>query len=86
MLVFYISFFFIPEYLTNMCLLCEDVGPVRPTDYVRNKRRPRPGVAPAATGGPTTVGELPVGEVERVLRRVQAKLYLAHLHNPYGRD
>jgi hypothetical protein len=50
--VFYIyHFFYIPEYLTDMCLLCADVGPVRPTDYARNRRRPRPEAAPAAQGG-----------------------------------
>jgi hypothetical protein len=54
-----------------MCLLCADVGPVRPADYARNRRRPRPGAAPAAAGGPTTAGELPAGEAERVLRRVE---------------
>jgi hypothetical protein len=51
-----------------MCLLCADVGPVRPADYVRNKRRPRPGTAPATVGGPTVAGELPAEEAERVLR------------------
>jgi hypothetical protein len=66
--VFYIYHFFIPEHLTDMCLLCADVGPVRPVDYARNRRRPRPGAAPAAAGGPTAVGELPAGEAERVLR------------------
>jgi hypothetical protein len=28
MLFFFIYIFFIPEYLTDMCLLCADVGPV----------------------------------------------------------
>jgi hypothetical protein len=68
MLFFYIYHFFVPEYLTDMCLLCADVGPVRPVDYARNRHRPRPGAAPAAAGGPTTAGELPAGEAERVLR------------------
>jgi hypothetical protein len=54
-----------------MCLLCADVGPVRPVDYARNMRRPRPGAAPATAGGPTVAGELPAGEAERVLRRVE---------------
>jgi hypothetical protein len=54
-----------------MCLLCADVGPVRPADYARNRRRPRPGVAPTAAGGPAAAGELPAGEAERVLRRVE---------------
>jgi hypothetical protein len=60
-----------PEYLTDMCSLCADVGPVRPADYARNRRRPRPGAAPAAAGGPTVAGDLPAGEAERVLRRVE---------------
>jgi hypothetical protein len=53
-MLFYIYHFFIPEYLIDMCLLCVDVGPVRPTDYARNRHCPRPGAAPAAAGGPTT--------------------------------
>jgi hypothetical protein len=60
--------FFIPKYLMDMCLLCVDMGPVRPVDYVRNKCHPRPGATPAAVGGPTAAGELLVKEVERVLR------------------
>jgi hypothetical protein len=36
-----------------MCLLCADVGPMRPTDYARNMRRPWPEAAPATAGGPT---------------------------------
>jgi hypothetical protein len=54
-----------------MCLLCVDVGPVRPTDYVRNRHRPRPGAAPTAVRGPAAVGDLPAREAERVLRRVK---------------
>jgi hypothetical protein len=54
-----------------MCLLCADVGPVRPTDYARNRCHPWPGDAPAAAGGPVVAGELPAGEAERVLRRVE---------------
>jgi hypothetical protein len=65
----YISFFlYTPEYLTDLCLLCADVGPVRPVDYARNRRRPRPEATPAAAGGPTTAGVPPAGEAERVLR------------------
>jgi hypothetical protein len=41
----YISFFYMPEYLTGIRLLHTDVGPVRPVDYARNRRRPRPEVA-----------------------------------------
>ena len=54
-----------------MCLLCPDVGPVRHAYYARNRRHPQPGAAPATAGGPTTRGELPAGEAERVLRRVE---------------
>ena len=61
-------FFYIPKYLTDMRLLCIDVGLVRPTDYARNRRHPRLGVAPAAARGPTTAGDLPAREAERVLR------------------
>jgi hypothetical protein len=71
MLFFYIYHFFIPENLTDMCLLCADVGPVRPADYVRNRRCPQLGVAPTATGGPAIAEELLDGEAERVLRRVE---------------
>jgi hypothetical protein len=65
----YISFFFvIPKYLMDMCLLCVDVGPVRPADSVRNMHHPHPRAASVAAGGPTVAGDLPVGEAERVLR------------------
>jgi hypothetical protein len=57
-----------PEYLTDMCLLYADVGPVRPADYARNRHHPRPGAAPAAAGGPTVAGDIPAREAERVLR------------------
>jgi hypothetical protein len=68
----YISFFFVmPEYLTDMCSLCADVGPMQPADYVRNKRHPRLGAAPTVAGGPIVAGDLPVGEAERVLRQVE---------------
>jgi hypothetical protein len=39
-LFFFIYHLFIPECLTDTCLLCEDVGPSGPVDYVRNRRRP----------------------------------------------
>jgi hypothetical protein len=55
-----------------MCVsLCADVGPVRPADYARNMRRPRPGSAPATAEGPSVAGDLPAREAERVLRRVE---------------
>jgi hypothetical protein len=72
MLFCYIYHFFVmPEYLMDMCSLCADVGPVWPTDYVRNRHRPRPGAAPTVAGGPAVAGDLPAGEAERVLRWVE---------------
>jgi hypothetical protein len=68
----YISFFLvIPEYLTDMCLLCADVGSMQPTKYARNKHHSHPGAAPAAARGPVVARDLPVKEAERVLRRVE---------------
>jgi hypothetical protein len=52
-------------------LLYADVGPVRPTDYAQNRHRPWPEAASAAAGGATVVGNLPAGEAERVLRRIE---------------
>jgi hypothetical protein len=52
----------------DMCLLCVDVGPVRPMDYARNRLHPQPGATPTAIGGPTTAGELPADEAKSVLR------------------
>jgi hypothetical protein len=49
-------------------LLHADVGSVRPTDYARNRRRPRPEAAAVTAGGATVAGNLPAGEAERVLR------------------
>jgi hypothetical protein len=60
-----------PEYLTGKLLLHVDVGPVRPIDYARNRRRPWPEVAAAAARGATVAGNLPAGEAERVLRRIE---------------
>ena len=57
-----------PKYLTDICLLHADVGPVRPTDYARNRHHPRLGAIAAAAGGTAVAGELPAGEAERVLR------------------
>jgi hypothetical protein len=47
------------------------VGPVRPADYARNMRRPLPEAATVAAGGAAVAGNLPAGEAERVLRRVE---------------
>jgi hypothetical protein len=60
-----------PEYLTGKRLLHADVGHVRPVDYARNGHRPWPEAVAAATEGETVAGNLPVGEAERVLRRVE---------------
>jgi hypothetical protein len=60
-----------PEYLTGIHLLHVDVGPMRVADYARNRHCPRPEAAAAAIGGPAVAGNLPVGEAERVLRRVE---------------
>jgi hypothetical protein len=57
-----------PEYLTDICLLHVDVGPVRPTDYAWNRHRPWPGATAAAVEGPAVAGDLPAGEAKRVLR------------------
>ena len=60
-----------PVYLTGKCLLHVDVGPVRPTDYARNRRHPRLEAAAAAVRGAAIAGNLPAKEAERVLRRVE---------------
>ena len=60
-----------PEYLTGICLLHIDVGPMRPADYARNKRHPHPEATVVTPGGETVAGNLPAGEAERVLRRVE---------------
>jgi hypothetical protein len=40
-------------------------------DYASNMRHPWSGAAPTAIGGLAVAGDLPAGEVERVLRRVE---------------
>jgi hypothetical protein len=60
-----------PEYLTDKRLLHADVGPVRPVDYARNRRHPRPKDMVSTTGGATVAGNLPAREAEMVLRRVE---------------
>jgi hypothetical protein len=47
------------------------VGPVRPVDYVQNRRRPRPEAAAAAARGAAVAGNLPAGEAKRVLRQIE---------------
>ena len=60
-----------PEYLMGKFLFHADVGPVRPIDYARNRCRPRPEAAAAVAGGVAIAGNLPTGEAERVLRRIE---------------
>jgi hypothetical protein len=60
-----------PEYLTDIRLLHADVGPMQPVDYARNRRRPRPEAAAVVAEGLAVAGNLPAGEAERVLRRVE---------------
>ena len=59
------------EYLTGKRLLHADVGPVRTADYAWNRRRPQPEAAAATAGGAAVAGNLPAGEAERVLRRIE---------------
>jgi hypothetical protein len=48
-----------------------DVGPVRPANFARNRRRPRPAAAVAAAGGAAVAGNPPAGQAERVLRQIE---------------
>jgi hypothetical protein len=52
-------------------LLHEDVGLVRLAHYARNRRHPRPESMAAATGGVVVARNLPAGEAERVLKRIE---------------
>jgi hypothetical protein len=52
-------------------VLRADVGPVRPADFARNRRRPRPEAAAAAARGAAVAGNPPAGEAERALRRIE---------------
>ena len=52
-------------------VLRADVGPVRPADFARNRRRPRLEAAAAAARGVAVAGNPPAGEAERDLRRVE---------------
>jgi hypothetical protein len=49
-------------------MLHADVGPVRPANFARNRRRPRPEAAAAAAGGAAVAGNPPAGQAERALR------------------
>jgi hypothetical protein len=55
-------------------VLRADVGPVRPADYARNRCRPQPEAVASTTGGVAVAGNLPAGEAERVLRRIERNL------------
>jgi hypothetical protein len=48
-----------------------DVGPVRPANFARNRRRPRPEAAAAAARGVAVAGNPPAGEAERALRQIE---------------
>jgi hypothetical protein len=60
-----------PEYLTGKHSLHADVGPVRPVDYAQNRHRPWPEATATTIGGEAVAGNLPIGEVERVLIQVE---------------
>jgi hypothetical protein len=74
-------FFGIPEYMKLTYLLCTDVGPVCPTDFLRTRWHPRLEVGPAgAVGLAEIVGGPPSEKAKRVLRRVQRNLIvLTHI-------
>jgi hypothetical protein len=67
-----------------MYLLCTDVGPVHPTDFMRTRRRPQQEVGPATADGPVTVGGTLSVEAERVLRRVERNLIALICTVPMG--
>jgi hypothetical protein len=52
-------------------VLHADVGPVRPANFARNRRHPRPEAAAAAARGVAVAGNPPAGEAERALRQVE---------------
>jgi len=52
-------------------VLLADVGPVRPADFARNRRCPRPEAAAVAARGVQVAGNPPAGEAKRCLRRVE---------------
>jgi len=52
-------------------LLYADVGPVRPADYAWNRCHPWPEATATTAGGEIVAGNLPVGEIKRVLRRIE---------------
>jgi hypothetical protein len=52
-------------------VLHADVGPVRPANFARNRRRPRPEAAAATARGVAVAGNPPAGEAERALRQIE---------------
>jgi hypothetical protein len=52
-------------------VLHADVGPVRPANFARNRRCPRPEAAAAAARGAAVAGNPPAGEAERALGRIE---------------
>jgi hypothetical protein len=52
-------------------VLRADVGPMRPDDFARNRRRPRPEATAPAARGVAAAGNPPAGEAERALRRIE---------------
>ena len=52
-------------------VLLADVGPVRPTNFARNRRRPQPETAVVAARGAAVAGNPLAGEAERALGRIE---------------
>ena len=52
-------------------VLHADVGPVRPANFARNRRRPQPEAATTAARGAAVAGNPPAGEAERALGRIE---------------
>jgi hypothetical protein len=52
-------------------VLHADVGPVRPANFARNRRRPWPEATAVATRGVAVAGNPPAGEAERALRQIE---------------
>jgi hypothetical protein len=63
-----------------MYLLCIDVGPVHPMNFMRTQLRSQLEVGPTTVGGPTFAAGAPAGEAERVLMWVERNLTaLSHI-------
>jgi hypothetical protein len=57
-----------------MSWLCVDMGPVRPTDFMRTRRCPRPEAGLVVAGGPVATWGPPTGEDKRVLIWIERNL------------